>query len=413
MTFEPSHLIEHLGILQWIVSSRSLLRVRARLQREMPSAYRKGFYDVWVKSHVGARRRLAKAPPGSVVPLTVKLSPTMRCNLRCKGCFAAHAPIDADLGLEVVSRLVAEARAMGTPSIGVIGGEPLLVHSLFDVFRANRDMGFYLVTNGTLVTREVCERLKELPNVLTVLSIEGFRATNDALRGKGVYDRILRAMSRLRDARVGFAFSTVVHRANRDEVVSAEFMDHMIAQGCIAGGFLPYVPVGNEPRFDIVCSPDEVKGYYAKLDELGRRRALLVLKEGYSDGTFFNSGCGAAETLHVSAHGVVEPCNGIQFTTANVKTSSLEEIVASPFFQAIRRLHPQRERRCLVITDPEGVLRAVKEHGAVETHEGALASLEAWAKAHHERDDRDPPPPGPTMAVCTEGGRIGLRGRAA
>jgi hypothetical protein len=180
----------------------------------------------------------------------------------------------------------------------------------------------------------------------------------------------------------------------------------MIEQGCIAGGFLPYVPVGNEPRFDIVCSADEVKAYYAKLDQLSRTRALLVLKEGYSDGSFFNSGCGAAETLHVSAHGVVEPCNGIQFTTANVKTSSLEEIVASPFFRAIRDLHPHRERRCLVITDPDGVLEAVREHGAVETHEGALASLEAWTRAHRDRSESGPRPVGPNMAVCTEGGRM-------
>jgi MoaA/NifB/PqqE/SkfB family radical SAM enzyme len=201
MTLDTSNLLEHLGIFRWMVSSRSLLRVRARLQRELSPGYRKGFYDVWVKSHIGARRRLAHPPPGSTIPLTVKLSPTMRCNLRCKGCFAAHAPISGDLGLDLVSRLVSQARSMGTPSIGVIGGEPLLVHSLFEVFRAHRDMGFYLVTNGTLVTREVCERLQELPNVLTVVSIEGFQPTNDALRGKGVYDGVLRAMGHMRDAR--------------------------------------------------------------------------------------------------------------------------------------------------------------------------------------------------------------------
>lgn len=399
---EPSRIREQLGIVRWMLSSGSLLRVRGRLQRELPKAYRRGFYDTWVLSHIGARRRLARAPAGLVIPLTVKLSPTMRCNLKCAGCFAAHATAQGDLGLDLVERLVREARTMGTPSIGVIGGEPLLVRSLFDVFRANRDMGFYLVTNGTLVTRDVAERLRDVPNVITVVSIEGFRATNDALRGPGVFDRIMRAMGFLREARVGFGFSTVVHRANRDEVVSGAFIDHMIKQGCIAGGFLPYVPVGNAPRHDIVCTPEEVRGYYEKLDVLGRSRPILILKEGYSDGSFFNSGCGAAETLHVAANGVVEPCNGIQFTTADVHASSLEDVLASPFFSAIRELHPAGSRRCLVVTDPDGVLEAVKRHGAVPTHEGALENLEAYARVHREWPDASSPGlrQDPGVAAC-------------
>lgn len=364
---------------RWLSSTQGLIRVRNRLKREIPSTYRRGFQKAWVESHLGARRRQAKTSD-AVVPLTIKISPTMRCNLHCLGCFAAAAPSGSDLGLGLLSRLVGEARALGTPSIGVIGGEPLLVPGLFDVFDANRDMGFYLVTNGTKVDGAVCERLRTLPNVITVISVDGFAETNDANRGRGVYEQILAAMCRLKEAHVCFGFSTVVHRQNRKEVVSARFLDEMIGQGCLMGAFLPYIPVGNAPRHDIVCSPQEVKDYYAELDTLARSRAILILKEGYSDGTFLNSGCAAAETMHITGNGDAEPCNGIEFSTANVRSHGISEILESPFFQAIRDLHPERTRRCLVVTDPEGVLRVVNQCGALPTHAGALERLEAYAR---------------------------------
>ena len=68
------------------------------------------------------------------------------------------------------------------------------------------------------------------------------------------------------------------------------------------------MPVGAEPRHEVVCTDGEIRDYYRRLDQLGATRALFILKEGYSDGTFLNQGCGAAQTVHVNADGAA--CQG-------------------------------------------------------------------------------------------------------
>lgn len=369
-------------VSRWIGANSNLLLLQKRLKSEIPAQRRRGFYQTWVFSHLGARRRQFAADE-ELSPLTIKVSPTLRCNLRCRGCFAGDSPASGDLRRETLDRIVERASALGIRSVGVIGGEPLLVSGIFETFRAFPRTGFYLVTNGTLVDDATVAKLQELPNVITIFSIEGFERTNDSLRGEGVFEQVLEGMRRLRDGKLIFGFSTVVHRENVDEVVSERYLDFMIGQGCFFGGFLPYVPVGSAPRYDVVCDEAEVREYYRRIDEISRTRPLLILKEGTSDGTFLNTGCGAGETIHITASGEAEPCNGIEFSTHNAYHADPEEIFSSAFFRDIRRLHRGKDRCCLVINHPEEVLQAVRRHAARPTHLTALEHLEAYAASRN------------------------------
>ena len=363
---------------RWIGANENLLLLQRRLRREIPGPLRRGFYRTWVFSHITARRQQFAAGDSELAPLTIKVSPTLRCNLQCRGCFAGSFPSRGDLAIDVMERTVKQAGALGIRSVGVIGGEPLLVPGIFDLFARFPRTGFYLVTNGTLVDDDTVARLRSLPNVITIFSIEGFEQTNDALRGVGVFRRVMDGMRRLREGKVIFGFSTVVHRENVGEVVSERFIDFLIEQGCLFGGFLPYVPVGSTPRFEIVSDEDEVRAYYDRLDAIVRTRPILILKEGTSDGSFLNTGCGAGHTMHVTANGEAEPCNGIEFYTERIQDSEPQRVLASPFFRDIRRLHHGTERHCLVINEPEAVLEVVQRHGARPTHLRALEHLERY-----------------------------------
>lgn len=372
---------DRLELVTWIRSTENLRLLRRRLHRELPAPYLRGFYRTWVFGHARARLRLQGLPPGVPAPLTIKVSPTQKCNLRCRGCFASHYTAPTVLDRQVLDRVLDEATQVGVHTVGVIGGEPLLWPGIFDLLRDHPDTGFYLVTNGTLLDDEVAWQLQDLPNVVTIFSVEGLRETNDFLRGEGVFDKVMASMAMLREARVLFGFSTTVHRDNVDEVVSGPYLDWMIERGASFGGFLPYVPVGAAPRYDLVCDEDEVAAYYRRLDELVAHRPIGVLKEGYADGSFFNQGCRAASTLHVTSDGLIEPCNGIEFATLDVQHGSLRDALDSPFFQAIRDLHPQGGRRCLVDTEPEALLEIVERFQARETHPGALTHLREFVSS--------------------------------
>ena len=374
-------------IINWIENSDNLLKLKKRLKKEIPNNYRDGFYQTWVFKHLLTRLKIKDAAPTIPSPLTVKVSPTMRCNLKCKGCFADNYPLENDLPLNTLERIISQAAALGIPSLGILGGEPLLKPEVLEIFKKFRDIGFYLVTNGILLVDKIISAIQALPHVITIVSIEGFEETNDSLRGKGVFKKIMSAMEKMREAKLIFGFSTTVHKENLEEVISETYIDFMIANGCFFGGFLPYIPVGSSPRYNLVCNAEEVRKYYQQLDRIIKFKPIIVLKEGYSDGTFLNKGCGAGHTIHITSEGEAEPCNGIEFFTGNIHSSSLEEILMSDFYKDIRNLHPEKGRRCLVITDPEGILNVVKKHKAKPTHIQALEHLEKYAQIWRKRNE--------------------------
>jgi MoaA/NifB/PqqE/SkfB family radical SAM enzyme len=208
--------------------------------------------------------------------------------------------------------------------------------------------------------------------------VDGFEETNDLKRGQGVFKKIVSAMRRMKEAKIVFGFSTVVHKKNLREVISEAYLDFMIDNGCFIGGFLPYIPVGGAPRHDVVCSTSEVASYYREIDRISKGKPILVLKEGYSDGSFLNDGCGAGNTMHITSRGEAEPCNGIEFFVDRVQDKGVEGILKSDFFNDIRRLNADNGNRCITITRPEAILRIIEKHGARPTHDRALEHLDEY-----------------------------------
>lgn len=106
-------------------------------------------------------------------PLYVDVDVTSRCNLSCVGCFyhspeveddERHDPVKGDIPLDLAKELFSDLRKMGTNSIILQGaGEPLLYPNLLELISFAKQNGFdvMVLTNGTLLGREMCEGLIE------------------------------------------------------------------------------------------------------------------------------------------------------------------------------------------------------------------------------------------------------------
>jgi uncharacterized Fe-S cluster-containing radical SAM superfamily protein len=140
-------------------------------------------------------------------PCTILISPTMKCNLRCLGCYAADYEREEDLDFEIVDKVIREAEEIGTSFFTILGGEPFIWKDLFKIFEVHNDAYFQVYTNGTLINREKAKRITELGNVAIQMSIEGFEEETDARRGKGVYKKLMQAMDNLKEAGVLMGFS--------------------------------------------------------------------------------------------------------------------------------------------------------------------------------------------------------------
>lgn len=123
------------------------------------------------------------------------------CNIECTHCFISSSPRNHShemLSLADVERRLAEARELGVREYYFTGGEPFMNRDMIPILEATLKQGpATVLTNGMLLRADVCRRLRELFDASEYsldirVSLDGFdRESHDAIRGKGVWDRVM------------------------------------------------------------------------------------------------------------------------------------------------------------------------------------------------------------------------------
>ena len=247
---------------------------------------------------------------GYYPPSTVVISPTMRCNLSCYGCYAGDYGRELELSLEEIDSVLTQMKEMGVYFAVISGGEPFFKEDIFEIFTRHSDMAFLVFTHGGLIDERMVERLISVGNVMPAFSLEGFEKETDARRGSGHFRKVMRAMDLLRRRVVDF-------RATKPMVMVDFWNDGPLISGCIAGG----------------------RKYF-----------------------------------HVNANGDIEPCVFCHFAVDNIRRTTLREALKSPLFQAIRSRqggHENLLRPCMLIDHPDVGRELFTSVGVYPTHEGA------------------------------------------
>ncbi|MBW2028051.1 MAG: radical SAM protein [Deltaproteobacteria bacterium] len=330
------------------------------------------FNGAWFEG--GKRREHWAEELGFHPPFIMILSPTLRCNLRCKGCYTLGYGMKPELSLEVADRLLHECEELGICFVTILGGEPLVYPHLFQLLERHPNIFFQVYTNGTLMTKEKAQRFAELGNSIVVISIEGDERETDSWRGKGVYRKIMKAFEYLHDARVIIGTSATVTRQNVQVVSSLKFIDHMISLGSFAQMYFLYLPVNGKADFSLMVTPRQRDHLRRQVNHVRNSRPIFVL-DFWNDGPYVE-GCiaGARRYFHVNAKGDVEPCVYTHIAVDNIHEKPLKEALDSHLFRFIRSCQPHNEnhlRPCMIIDNPHIMREVIARTGARFTHPGA------------------------------------------
>ncbi|MCE5328730.1 radical SAM protein, partial [bacterium] len=169
---------------------------------------------------------------GVDVPWTMLIDPTNRCNLKCKGCWAAEYEKTSSLSFETLDRIIREGKELGIYMYMYSGGEPFIrKNDIIQLCKIHNDCMFSCFTNGTLIDDKCAEELAEVGNFIPGISIEGWEKETDLRRGNGTYAKVIKAMDCLKKVNVPFGFSVCYHSKNYDSVASDDFIDFMIDKG--------------------------------------------------------------------------------------------------------------------------------------------------------------------------------------
>ncbi|AYD40115.1 radical SAM protein [Clostridium fermenticellae] len=312
------------------------------------------------------------------IPFVMLLSPSMRCPLHCKGCYASSFSKEDDIPPEEVDRIIGEARDLGIYYIIILGGEPFFNDYLLDIYKKYDDIMFTPFTSGLLINEEIADKLKECGNVIPMLSVEGFEDDTDSRRGKGTYKKVMKAMELLHDRGILFGVSSAVTRTNINTVLSDEFTDMLIEKGSKMSWYFLFMPVnGDDEDFKMMLTAEQ-------RDYLGKRCREIRAAKPYFTLDFFNDapyvgGCIAGKYyFHINSHEDVEPCIFSHFSTMNLKGNHLIDAFRNPFFKKLRSMQPYNKnmlRPCMMIDNTNVIINVCKEVGAKPDDLGAEKML--------------------------------------
>ena len=323
-------------------------------------------------------------------PMFMTISPTLHCNLRCKGCYAnaKDAPY-RKLPWDVFDRIIQEAKDLWGANFFVIsGGEPLLYadkgKSFLDIAEKHDDCFFLMYTNGTLINDFMAKRLAELGNITPAISVEGLKKETDERRGEGVFEKTHEGMANLRKYGVPFGISVTLTKYNADVVVSEKFLDHYFDQeGAIYMWVFHYMPIGRDYDPDLLIPPEKRFELFKREWQIVREREIFIA-DFWNSGTA-SDGCICAARgggyFYITWDGDVTPCVFVPFSTHNIikvyeEGGTLETVINSKLFRRIREwqnnyayAQPADKtgnllRQCPMRDHYDVIFRAVKEVGA-------------------------------------------------
>ncbi len=319
-------------------------------------------------------RDAAKKKYGCNIPWAILFDPTSACNLHCIGCWAAEYGHTMNLSYDVMNKIVTEGKALGVHFYLLTGGEPLVRKAdILRLCKEHHDCEFHAFTNGTLVDEQFCKDMQRVGNLSLSISLEGFEEVNDSRRGKGDFQKVMKAMDLLREHGLVFGTSICYTSKNIDTVTSDEFLDMIISKGAWYTWYFHYMPVGNDASVDLLPTKEQREYMIHRVREIRSEEGgkPIFAMDFQNDGQFVG-GCvaGGRNYCHINPNGDVEPCVFIHYSSANIKEKSLLECLQQPLFKEYGRQQPFNKNQlqpCPMLENPQYLVEMVHKSGAHST----------------------------------------------
>jgi len=278
---------------------------------------------------------------------------TNECNLRCKHCYHVsylNEGIDINKLTGIADQLCnALNKWEKKGSLSITGGEPLMnsevLFQLLDYFENRNVDRIDLLTNGTLLTDSIIDKLKHYKKLRRLqLSLEGLQETNDEIRGMNSYERTITAIDNLKRHGLVVSIMMTVGKHNQDEVIplAEELAKHNVDVFIIDR----FIPEGQSSELTgWVLSPEEIKEVYTKAYEYFKRtlkprfllyRTLFCLLN--PDDPHIGAICSVGNNaLTIMPNGDVLPCRRLPIKLGNLFETTLYDIwYTSPLLWEIR-----------------------------------------------------------------------------
>ena len=289
------------------------------------------------------------------IPLNVSLELTLRCNIRCTHCYNFDRDVPrpesrVELSYPEILSLLDELRRLGTLYLALTGGEAMVHPRFWDILEeaAARRFVISVLSNGTLLTEDVCDRLTRYVGLAGVsLSLYGARPeTHDSItQMKGSFSRTWAGARHLQKRGAGVALKFIIMKGNASEVSD-------MIRSADDEGFTYSIDTTITGRYDGTRGSLDTRVDSATLESLyrGPLRGEINLRNPHPSDDEWKCNC-ARGNAGISSNGDVYPCIATPIRAGNLREQSFTDIWKnSEVFQRIRALGLSDFKTCAPCT---------------------------------------------------------------
>ena len=224
----------------------------------------------------GIAKHGVRIPHVSDTPYLVVWNFTNACNLNCKHCYQdASTKTQNELTTKEAEKILKDLADNGLPVISFSGGEPLVRKDFYHIASLAADYGMYvsIATNGTLITKDIAKKLKDINVQYVQVSIDGSNSdSHDSFRGvNGAFERALSGLKNCVEQKITTCVATTVTKQNKHEIPN--ILDMAVRYKADRMALYNFVPTGrgkDHLLFDL--SPQEreevLRWSYKKIHEV-------------------------------------------------------------------------------------------------------------------------------------------------
>lgn len=282
---------------------------------------------------------------------------TERCNLHCKHCYTDPTLLKDELAfrdlIKILEQYLEQIKIWRLPKrdvrISFTGGEPFIRKDFFGLLEKcyeSRDITRCgILTNGMFLTQNIINRLKDLKIDYIQVSLEGAEKTNDYIRGKGTFKKIIKAIRLLKKEGIATGISMTVSKINIQDVPAIVNLSENLKVDFF--GIRRLVPFGRGKEMKkSILTPGEVRKlflYVLKIKRDFKNHIGLGCEDGIlaQEMHYFPVGCSAGYTsFTVLPNGDVYPCRRLPLLSGNLLKQSFGDIYYnSKQLQGLRNLN--------------------------------------------------------------------------
>lgn len=282
---------------------------------------------------------------------------TRRCNLRCVHCRSSSETVvkeHPDFSTKEAFGILDDISSYVKPVVVLSGGEPLLRNDVFDIAKYGTDKGLRmcLATNGTIVTDEICRKIKDSGIRIVSLSLDGSteKVHDDFRNEKGAFKGTLNAAKLFKKNGIEFIINSSFTKRNQEEMPKIYRLAKEL--GATAWYMFMIVPTGRgeeimneliskedyedilnwhyqmeKDEHDMLVRPTCAPHYYRIVLQQSKKEGVKFERRSLKFSTGGSKGCLAGQLIClIDVDGNVLPCSYFPKPAGTIKRQSFKDI---------------------------------------------------------------------------------------